>query len=202
MGRARRTRSSAEFKAEAIRLGRCSSDPLARVARDLGGLPETRRQGGPAAQPPPEPPLTVAERGELPRLRQALRTGGAWASSVSAHHAERARRGVGRQSSRAGLHRPRPNRVWAGDITAIWTAEGWRYLAVWLDLAAPARRGMGGTRHAGDRPAAGTIAAGARASSRPPGAAPSLRSRDAVCERALPGPPGAAWPPRQHESQG
>ena len=27
-----------------------------------------------------------------------------------------------------------PNRVWAGDITYIWTAEGWRYLAVVLDL--------------------------------------------------------------------
>jgi putative transposase len=29
----------------------------------------------------------------------------------------------------------RPNRVWAGDITALWTAEGWLYLAVLLDLA-------------------------------------------------------------------
>jgi len=29
----------------------------------------------------------------------------------------------------------RPNRVWAGDITAIWTLEGWLYLAVLLDLA-------------------------------------------------------------------
>lgn len=27
-----------------------------------------------------------------------------------------------------------PNRVWAGDITYIWTAEGWLYLAVILDL--------------------------------------------------------------------
>jgi putative transposase len=27
-----------------------------------------------------------------------------------------------------------PNRVWAGDITYIWTAEGWLYLAVVLDL--------------------------------------------------------------------
>jgi putative transposase len=27
-----------------------------------------------------------------------------------------------------------PNRVWAGDITYIWTAEGWLYLAVLLDL--------------------------------------------------------------------
>ena len=29
----------------------------------------------------------------------------------------------------------RPNRVWAGDITALWTTEGWMYLAVLLDLA-------------------------------------------------------------------
>ena len=27
-----------------------------------------------------------------------------------------------------------PNRVWAGDITYVWTAEGWLYLAVMLDL--------------------------------------------------------------------
>ncbi len=27
-----------------------------------------------------------------------------------------------------------PNRVWAGDITYVWTAEGWLYLAVGLDL--------------------------------------------------------------------
>ena len=39
-----------------------------------------------------------------------------------------------------------PNRVWAGDITDVWTAEGWLYLAVVLDLYS--RRviawGMGG----------------------------------------------------------
>ena len=27
-----------------------------------------------------------------------------------------------------------PNRVWAGDITYVWTVEGWLYLAVVLDL--------------------------------------------------------------------
>ncbi len=27
-----------------------------------------------------------------------------------------------------------PNRVWAGDITYVWTREGWLYLAVLLDL--------------------------------------------------------------------
>lgn len=29
----------------------------------------------------------------------------------------------------------RPNRVWAGDLTALWTTDGWLYLAVLLDLA-------------------------------------------------------------------
>ena len=27
-----------------------------------------------------------------------------------------------------------PNRVWAGDLTDVWTTEGWLYLAVVLDL--------------------------------------------------------------------
>ena len=27
-----------------------------------------------------------------------------------------------------------PNRVWAGDLTYVWTREGWLYLAVLLDL--------------------------------------------------------------------
>jgi transposase InsO family protein len=32
----------------------------------------------------------------------------------------------------------RPNRVWAGDITSVWTTEGWLYLAVVLDLSSRA----------------------------------------------------------------
>ena len=35
-----------------------------------------------------------------------------------------------------------PNRVWAGDLTYIWTREGWLYLAVLLDLYS--RRVVGG----------------------------------------------------------
>lgn len=27
-----------------------------------------------------------------------------------------------------------PNRVWVGDITYLWTSEGWQYLAVFIDL--------------------------------------------------------------------
>ena len=32
------------------------------------------------------------------------------------------------------FHADRPNKKWAGDITYIWTAEGWLYLAVMIDL--------------------------------------------------------------------
>ncbi len=32
------------------------------------------------------------------------------------------------------FHAEAPNRAWVGDITYIWTAEGWAYLAVLLDL--------------------------------------------------------------------
>ena len=32
------------------------------------------------------------------------------------------------------FHADRPNQKWAGDITYIWTAEGWLYLAVMIDL--------------------------------------------------------------------
>ena len=73
MGRARRNRYSAEFKAEAVRLVRSSSDPLAKVARDLGVVPETLRLWVEAARPPSEVPLTDEERGELKRLRREVR---------------------------------------------------------------------------------------------------------------------------------
>ena len=44
-----------------------------------------------------------------------------------------------------------PNQVWAGDITYIWTAEGWLYLAVILDLYSRAVIGWAlGTRLTGD----------------------------------------------------
>ena len=48
---------------------------------------------------------------------------------------------------------PRPNRVWAGDITYVWTREGWLYLAVLLDLYSRAVVGWAmGPRLTGDLP--------------------------------------------------
>ena len=73
MARARRNRYSAEFRAEAVRLVRSSSDPLSKIARDLGVVPETLRRWSLAARPPWEVPLTDDERGELRRLRREVR---------------------------------------------------------------------------------------------------------------------------------
>ena len=73
MERPRRNRYSPEFRVEAIRLVRSSTDPLAKVARDLGVNPETLRLWVQAARPPTEVPLTDDERGELSRLRREVR---------------------------------------------------------------------------------------------------------------------------------
>jgi transposase len=72
MGRVRRNRYSAEFKAEAVRLVRASADPLAKVARDVGVNPETLRLWVQAAVPTATA-VTDEERGELKRLRREVR---------------------------------------------------------------------------------------------------------------------------------
>ena len=73
MGRPRRNRYSAEFKAEAVRLVRGATEPLSKVAQDLGIVPETLRLWVHAARPAAEVPLTDSERGELKRLRREVR---------------------------------------------------------------------------------------------------------------------------------
>ena len=72
MARLRRNRYSAEFKAEAVRLVRASSDPLAKVARDVGVNPETLRLWVQAALPAASG-VTDDERVELKRLRREVR---------------------------------------------------------------------------------------------------------------------------------
>jgi len=73
MGRARRNQYTPEFRTEAVRLVRASSDSLPKVARDLGVNPETLRLWVQAARPPSAVPLTDDERGELTRLRREVR---------------------------------------------------------------------------------------------------------------------------------
>ena len=92
-----------------------------------------------------------------------------------------------------------PNRVWAGDLTYVWTTEGWLYLAVVLDLYS--RRVIGwamGVRltvelaEQAPHHGAGTPTT--------PGRAPaSLRSRESVCCHELSAPARQARHHPQHE---
>ena len=68
-----RARYSREFKAEAVRLVRSSSDTVAKIARDIGVTQQSLRTWVQAAQPQSSPPLTDDERSELQRLRQENR---------------------------------------------------------------------------------------------------------------------------------
>jgi transposase len=73
MARRRYPIYSPEFKAEAVRLVRSSSDSLAKIARDLGVQPLTLRRWSEAARPTPADPLTSDERTELKQLRREVR---------------------------------------------------------------------------------------------------------------------------------
>jgi len=73
MARSRQPRYTPEFKAEAVRIVRSSSDAVAKIARDLGVTQQSLRTWVQAAQPPLTPPLTDDERSELRRLRRENR---------------------------------------------------------------------------------------------------------------------------------
>jgi transposase len=74
MGKTKYATHSAEFRAEAIRVARESSVPLARTARELGVNENTLRMWVKAARADEDPPLAEKERDELQRLRQQVRT--------------------------------------------------------------------------------------------------------------------------------
>jgi transposase len=73
MAQRRRPTYSPEFRAEAVRLVRTSSDPLTKISRDLGVSSRTLRMWTDATRPKPEVPLTDDERAELRRLRRENR---------------------------------------------------------------------------------------------------------------------------------
>jgi transposase len=62
-----------EFRAEAVRLVRASSERFTTVARDLGVSVSTLRSWVKGPQSPTDPPLTDAERRELQVLRRENR---------------------------------------------------------------------------------------------------------------------------------
>mgnify|MGYP001103559929 CR=1 FL=1 len=62
-----------EFKAEAVRLVRSSSERFTKVARDLGVSISTLRSWVNGARAPADPPLTEDERRELQLLRRENR---------------------------------------------------------------------------------------------------------------------------------
>jgi len=88
-----------------------------------------------------------------PRVHQALRRKGIKVGKKRVERLMRAKSIVARQKRRfrrttesnhaspiapnlvaREFEQPAPNKVWAGDVTYIWTDEGWAYLAVLLDL--------------------------------------------------------------------
>ena len=73
MARRRRPTYSPEFKAEAVRLVRTSTDAVSKIARDLGVQPGTLRLWVDATRPPAAEPLTTDERSELKQLRREVR---------------------------------------------------------------------------------------------------------------------------------
>jgi len=96
----------------------------------------------------------------------------------------------------------RPNQKWVGDITYLWTSEGWVYLAVVLDLfsrrvvgwqlsASPDRHhaDIGSAQSGGDFAAAYT----------PPWLAVSLRPRLPIYPSCLPGSASRTEYPSQYE---
>ncbi len=99
------------------------------------------------------------------------------------------------------LNRPfevdQPNRVYASDVTYIWTQEGWLYLAVVLDLYS--RKVVGWSMSSRMKAElvcdALTMAIWQRRPDSP------FRSRRSICEQSVSTLTGDPWLPRQHEPE-
>jgi transposase len=73
MAQRRRPTYSPEFRAEAVRLVRTSSEPVSRIAKEVGVNPRTLHQWVEATRPKADAPLTDDERTELKRLPREVR---------------------------------------------------------------------------------------------------------------------------------
>jgi len=69
----RRPTYAAEFRAEAVKRVRNSTESLRSIARDLGITAPTLQRWVEASRPPSEVPVTESERSELKRLRKENR---------------------------------------------------------------------------------------------------------------------------------
>ena len=69
----RRPTYASEFRAEAVKRVRNSTESMSAIARDLGITPGSLRRWVDASRPQPEVPLTDDERAELRRLRKENR---------------------------------------------------------------------------------------------------------------------------------
>ena len=92
-----------------------------------------------------------------------------------------------------------PNRVWAGDLTYVWTTEGWLYLAVILDLySRPVIGWAMGHRLTVDLAEQGPHHGAGEPNTQGRAPAP-LGSRQSVCRHALPASARRARHHHQHE---
>jgi transposase len=73
MPQRRYAKHSTAFREEAVRQARASSEPLSKLARDLGVTYSTLRLWMKDAEGPAEGPITDSERSELRRLRKEVR---------------------------------------------------------------------------------------------------------------------------------
>ena len=76
-----------------------------------------------------------------------------------------------------------PDRIWCGDITYLWTLEGWLYLAVIIDLYSRKVVGWALDRHLKNLAGPGGHPDGLLASKTVSGLDFSFRSRFAVCRQ-------------------
>ena len=73
MARRKHVRYTPEFRAEAIRIARSTTDSFTKVARDLGISEPTLRAWLASSRPASVEPLTTSERTELQQLRREVR---------------------------------------------------------------------------------------------------------------------------------
>ncbi len=73
MAHRRRPTYAPEFRAEAVKRVRNSTESVLGIARDLGITPGSLRRWVDASRPPSEVPLTENEKSELKRLRKENR---------------------------------------------------------------------------------------------------------------------------------